>query len=159
MGTDIRFAVELRTGERHQHGVAVPVWSFDPQRSHDLNEATGRNYHLFDILGWLYESAGDRGIVPIAPLAGLPEDIDPLTRSDEWYDVPGADRDGPPTSGCMVDRHSYGHLTLQQIMDYDWTREIPKVGMARDVCRSFCEWVHSQRNMDGDELRIVFGFS
>ena len=119
MGCDIHLHVERRTDAGWEH---VPGHS--DEWADPANWYHQRNYDLFAILadvrngsGFAGAKIGD-GFNPISPPRGLPNDVSDFVRSesDEWD----------------VDGHSHSHLTVAEVLTYDWDQESVKTGLFDD---------------------------
>lgn len=133
MGCDIHLFAERRNGTGW---VSADNWTPDEYEEGRVSVAygnrfyNGRNYDLFAILanvrngrGFAGCDTGD-GFVPICEPRGLPEDVTPevAAESESW----GADG------------HSHSHLTLAEILSYDWTQTTKKRGWINGV--QLFEW-------------------
>lgn len=119
MGCDIHLYVERCTDSG---------WENIPNQSEEwadpANWYSGRNYHLFAILADVRNGHGFAGVktgegfIPIAPPRGLPDDVSASIRakSDEWD----------------IDGHSHSHLTVAEILAFDWDQETTLTGLFRD---------------------------
>lgn len=133
MGCDIHFHVEkLEEGK----WVSADTWYTDSDESDPEYRSlykwgpglerlggpmySSRNYGLFAMLADVRNGYGFAGVdtgdavVPISEPRGMPENVSPEVRAscDRW------DCDG----------HSHTHMTVQELMEYDWTRTMTKRG-------------------------------
>lgn len=98
---------------------------------------SGRNYDLFAMLASVRNGYGFAGVItgagftPIAQPKGLPSDVSPEIEemSDDWG----------------VDGHSHSHLTLRELLDYDWTQRTQQQGWVE-----FREWLKWSRWARGE---------
>lgn len=115
MGCDIHLFVEIR---KDGEWVSVDEWEKDEDGDIDVNYQNqfyhDRNYEVFAMLanvrngrGFVGSNTGD-GLIPISQPKGLPEDVSKEISdySDHWG----------------VDGHSHSYLTVQELIEYDWTR-------------------------------------
>ncbi len=103
MGCDIHCVTEVRKDGKWQMATPLKEHVYEGEveyRSPGNPLLDNRDYSLFAILNNV------RGTVP-KPLAtpGLPDDI-------SWYE----------TEMCLLGDHSFAHVTLAQILAYDWTQ-------------------------------------
>lgn len=130
MGCDIHFYVEKKVDGKW---VTADTWyddKYNPgQKSiypEDFMDRTkgpiysDRNYDLFGILANVRNGSGFAGVntgngfVPIHELRGVPEDsCEEIRNSSEEWDADG---------------HSHSWVTVQELMEYDWTRTTTKRG-------------------------------
>jgi hypothetical protein len=122
MGCDIHLYVERRTNGKWE---SADKWTPDKYSDepygrkpmvvdYDDSFYNGRNYNLFAILADVRNGVGFAGVktgagfVPISDPRGLPTDVTSRIKeiSDEW--------------GC--DGHSHSHVTLAELLEYDWTQ-------------------------------------
>lgn len=116
MGCDIHMHVEQKTNNHWEHV--------------DSNAYDGRNYNLFAILANVRNGNGFAGIKtgegfnPIAMPKGLPSDVSAAVQSesDSW------DCDG----------HSHSWLTLEEILNFDWTQKTQLQGWVD--AKTFKQW-------------------
>jgi hypothetical protein len=119
MGCDIHLYVERRTDSGWEH---VPDHS--KEWGDPANWFNGRNYDLFSILADVRNGTGFAGVKtgdgfrPIDTPRGLPVDVSLVVResAEEWG----------------VDGHSHSHLTVAEILAYDWDQETVKTGLFKD---------------------------
>lgn len=134
MGCDIHLYVEVKKDGKW---VSADTWETDDGWT-DVTKHfySGRNYDLFAMLanvrngrGFAGCDTGD-GFNPISEPKGLPEDVSPEVKklSEQW------DADG----------HSHSHLTVQELLDYDWTQTTTKRGIVD--APTFFEWSRWQRS-------------
>lgn len=124
MGCDIHFYTETKqaNGSWKLHGNIVKDEQDDPESwaSCDTSLYDGRNYDLFAILANVRNGCGFAGVKtgegfnPISEPRGIPADA-----SSEYKQF--AEQWGG-------DGHSHQHLTLRELLDYDWTQEIGMQG-------------------------------
>lgn len=117
MGCDIHCYVERR--EKNGEWTSAEKWSKRQRISAPYLE--NRNYDLFAILASVRNGHGFAGVktgsgfVPISPPRGLPADTSPQVRAEgERWEGGG---------------HSHSHLTVAEIMAYDWTQTSVKTGI------------------------------
>lgn len=92
----------------------------------------GRNYALFTILAGVRDYG--EGIVPIDQPRGIPDDASPGYRREvEAYGGDG---------------HSHSWLTLAELLDYSWSRPVPRSGWVS--ASVYLEW--KGRGFQGDPL-------
>ena len=149
MGTDIHMACEVRRdGKWHlvTDKVFLNPW-YDPNSTYTWCQEQytnipydGRNYSLFAILanvrngyGFAGCKTGD-GFIPISKPKGYPDDmcdelLSDIYMSDDSYD----DLNRP----YLSNEHSASYLTLQELLNFDWTR----------TSRS-CGWVSEETYKD-----------
>lgn len=121
MGCDIHLFVE-----RVENGKWVSADRWTPNRyageegepdiriEYEDRFYTGRNYDLFGILADVRNGSGfagcdtGDGFVPISEPRGIPDDVSPevAAESSRWGE----------------DGHSHSWLSVQELLDYDWTR-------------------------------------
>ena len=120
MGTDIHAGIEYKDATGW-HAVTSPnkyygKYPGEPKESARLD--LDRNYDLFAILADVRNGSGFAGIKTgdgfeiISKPKGLPEDADPVTLE----------------TACTGD-HSDTWITLQEILDFDWTRTTRHTGV------------------------------
>lgn len=86
----------------------------------DISSYSGRNYNLFAILANVRNGVGfanvktGGGFNPIASPKGIPSDCCDEFRA--WADDYG------------IDGHSHSYLTVQELLDYDWTQVTQQSG-------------------------------
>lgn len=136
MGCDIHFYVE-----RVEDGAWASADRWTPDGDSEANEPPvtldykdsfyhDRNYDLFAILAGVRNGRGfagcdtGDGFVPISEPRGLPEDLSPQVRAEaeRW------DGDG----------HSHSWLTVQELLDYDWTQTTTHRGFV--TAADFWRW-------------------
>jgi hypothetical protein len=128
MGCDIHLYVEVKD----ENGVwkSADTW-FEEDGQFSTYETgmsfvnhafySGRSYDLFSILASVRNGRGFAGVetgagfVPIAEPKGVPEDMSPEYQRvvGQWYG----------------DGHSHSFLTVQEMMNYDWTQTTTKTGL------------------------------
>lgn len=138
MGCDIHLYVEVQRDGKWQ---SADKWTADEDepgrktvRYHD-RLYTGRSYDTFAILANVRNGSGfagcdtGDGFKPISEPRGLPADVSPevAAESESW---------GP-------DGHSHSHLTVAELLAYDWTQETKKRGWVSGP--EFFEWSRWQR--------------
>jgi hypothetical protein len=119
MGTDIHTIVQVRRSGTWER-VSAP-------------DALGdRNYNLFAVLGDVRNGFGFAGIKtssgfdPISSSRGLPEDVgftvdEQFVHCARHYTVPHDDDALWDCDECSwLGDHSYGYVTLRELLDYDW---------------------------------------
>ncbi len=131
MGCDIHFHVEKVSEGRW---VSADTWYADvddpSQKSlYDWSGSTGisggpmysgRNYGLFAMLADVRNGYGFAGVdtgdalVPIFAPRGLPDDVSPEVKAS--------------SDSYGGDGHSHSHMTVQELLDYDWTQIMRKRG-------------------------------
>lgn len=127
MGCDIHFYVERRENNRW---VSCDEWVQDPDETnqtvpHEKSFYTGRNYDLFAILAGVRNGSGFAGVDtgdgfrPIVAPRGLPDDVTDLVRA--------------VSDNCGVDGHSHSHVTVSELLAYDWTQTTNKRGWVGSV--------------------------
>lgn len=125
MGCDIHLYVECRDNASAPWRSADTWREEAGERSVPYEKAfySGRNYDLFSILadvrngtGFAGNKTGD-GFVPISKPRGLPDDV-----SKPVADV---------ASRWQGDGHSHSHLTVAEIMAYDWTQTTNRSGVVQ----------------------------
>jgi hypothetical protein len=128
MGCDIHFFTEVRKNGKWE---SVDEWEEEDGWTHVERELyRGRNYNLFSILADVRNGYGFAGIDTgepfnvIAAPRGVPE-----SASDEYKNL--VTQWGP-------DGHSHSWLTLQEILDFDWTQKTVNAGVLS--ARQFIEW-------------------
>jgi hypothetical protein len=143
MGCDIHLYVERRTDSGWEH---VPDHSDDWRD--DLNWYSRRNYYLFAILADVRNEG--RGIKPIDSPRGLPPDVTSGVMAE--------------CAGWGVDGHSHSHVTIAEVLAYDWD-QITLGDMQRPYWRCINdEWwgtvARAVRLSKGslDDVRFVFWF-
>ena len=116
MGTDIHMGCEVRnkkTGKWETMKRNVFKGWNDEMTSVPYDN---RNYNLFAILADVRNGYGFAGCItgdkfePIAYPKGLPDDMD------------------PDTAGYLSDEHTPSWLTLQELLEYDWSRKHKSCG-------------------------------
>jgi hypothetical protein len=135
MGCDIHFYVEFKRNGRWQ---SADKWRFDDEYA-DVSYTNcfygERNYSLFAILANVRNGYGFGGVdtgdgfVPIDKPRGLPHDVTNQIKesSDRW------DCDG----------HNHSWFTLQEILEYDWTRVTKKRGVL--TLKEYDHWRRSAK--------------
>jgi hypothetical protein len=92
-------------------------WNCYYIRKYHQNWYNGRNYNLFAMLADVRNGRGFAGVQtgagfnPIAEPRGLPDDVTPGHYDEEVEDFVG---------GFNFGDHSFSHLTLKELLDYDW---------------------------------------
>jgi hypothetical protein len=121
MGTDIHPAIEYRVNESspwHAHMIPNPNagrWAGEEEFTASID--IDRCYDLFSILGNVrngYAFAGiptGSGYIPMSDCRGVPEDI------------------SPEAAKALSNGHSATWVTLQEILDYDWTQTTTHTGV------------------------------
>lgn len=138
MGTDIHLAVERRMNGKW-HRVHPPVEARDPwlveQAAKDDDDGyyrkrsevvwyEDRNYKCFSILADVRNGFGvagcdtGDGFIPISKPRGIPDDLSDELRSEDPYEWDLGD-------------HSFSWLTLQELLDYDWSRTTKHRGVIK----------------------------
>ena len=136
MGTDIHLYVERRDGDKW---VSCDAWEPDsyepntmsvPYKKHFYSD---RNYDVFAILadvrngrGFAGVDTGD-GFVPLVQPRGLPDDLSPELHAE---------------AEASLD-HTPSWVTVQELMDYDWTRTTNKRGVVSAV--EYAQWAGWRR--------------
>jgi hypothetical protein len=149
MGCDIHLYVENR---RFEDGAWVARAEKVPNKYYDPNENdgereleiegerfyNGRNYRLFGMLADVRNGCGFAGCDTGDAPKGLPDDVTAIIKeeSESWG----------------LDGHSHSWLTVQELLDYDWTRRIKNRGVV-----DFLTWAEFQRQLGfkdilGDEV-------
>lgn len=139
MGCDIHLFVEKRVNGRW---VTADKWKTDkddePPRKRVPYDAAfyhDRNYELFSILADVRNGRGFAGIktgegfVPIADPRGLPDDVCDEVRAE--------------AESWGGDGHSHSHLTVAELMAYDWTQTSKLCGWVDGV--EFERWSRYDR--------------
>lgn len=145
MGCDIHFYVEKRNGQgvwesADEWIAANPVFQDDDEPAFHIEYGkhwySNRNYGLFAILadvrngvGFAGCDTGDR-LHPIAELRGLPDGL-----SENIQIV--SDYDGE-------DGHSHSWLTLNELLEYDWTQTVVERGYIQSAV--YYTWGRWARN-------------
>lgn len=119
MGCDIHFFVEKRVEGKW---VSADKWEIDkdddeprqPRVPWEQSFYHSRNYNLFAILADVRNGRGFAGVKtgegfnPISPPRGLPDDVSPEV--------------GKEAVRWAGDGHSHSFLTVEELLDYDWTQ-------------------------------------
>ncbi len=124
MGCDIHLYVEERLsdpGRWTSHDSWLKDEDGDVSVPYDLLWYSGRSYDLFAILASVRNGYGFAGVetgggfIPISDPRGLPPDVsaEVAAVSDRW----GADG------------HSHSHLSLRDLLEFDWTQVATKTGL------------------------------
>ena len=126
MGTDIHLCVEMRDPFDVWH--SLDHWSTDEYDepgqqsvSYENRWYTHRDYDVFAILADVRNGRGFAGIVtgdgfvPISADRGVPDDMSPEVRAYHEH-------------GGLGD-HSFSHLTLRDLVEYDWTQRTKVCGV------------------------------
>ena len=131
MGTDIHLFVEKR--EADGKWVSADEWSEELGYSRARHFYSDRSYDTFAILADVrngYGFAGvptGRGFKPISEPKGWPSDLsEELKRESEGIE------------------HTPSHLTLKELLEYDWTQQTIKVGMINGP--QFYQWSRWQQS-------------
>lgn len=125
MGCDIHAYLEVKKDGKWVTGDEWKPDKYEPKRlvvDYDERIYSGRNYYLFSILA---DVRNGRGFIPIAQPKGMPEDACPQVKKE--------------AKGWGQDGHSHSHLTLQEILAYDWTQIATLVGQVEG--RIYAEWM------------------
>jgi hypothetical protein len=143
MGCDIHLYVEVKkkgkwepadewsTYEK-EYGDEDKDTNNDPVIPYGKGFYNSRNYSLFGMLANVRNGVGFAGVdtgealVPIAEPRGLPDDVSSIIRenSDHWGG----------------DGHSHSHLTVKELMEYDWTRTAIHRGVVNVY--EYMRWSH-----------------
>lgn len=109
MGCDIHPFVEVQLEEGSWDLVLKPELT-EYGFTNNYYFSRMRNYDLFGVLADVRNGTYGEEFVPIAEPRGLPDDIscDVKAISEDWG----------------IDGHSHSYLTLKELLDYDWNREI-----------------------------------
>lgn len=119
MGTDIHVCVERRVDGMWNAVLKPDDYTEDSLYWLDVN----RNYSLFAILADVRNGYGGDGFIPISKPRGLPSDVSAEILKDhaEGWD------------------HSISWLTLQEILDYDWTQITKRRGWVNGP--AYFKWI------------------
>lgn len=140
MGCDVHFFVEKRVEGKW---VSADKWTIDqddepptPRVQWSDSFYSDRNYNLFAILADVRNGRGFAGVKtgegfnPISPARGLPDDVS--------ADV------GMEAMRWAGDGHSHTFMTVQELLDYDWTQTTNLEG---DMCAmEFERWERYDRS-------------
>lgn len=160
MGCDIHLIVEVKRGDGAWHRVDPPEEDRDEWLGKQVHQNPtdrwynvhwrkvwfdDRNYNAFAILadvrngyGFAGVKTGD-GFEPISGPRGWPHDLS--EEGKKWVDDGGSDNDD-----LWPGDHSFSWVTLQELLDYDWTRKTEREGVIKQE-----EWLN--RMATGDASR------
>ena len=133
MGCDIHLYVEVRGPDKVWGSYEEWVDKYGEGRfdvPYEKQVYTGRSYDLFSILANVRNGYGfggvdtGEGFVPISEPRGLPDDVSFEVQrcADDWE----------------ADGHSHSYLTVQELMEYDWTQVTTKRGIVSAL--EYVEW-------------------
>lgn len=146
MGCDIHLAVERRNRSRQWERVLPPPEVYDPWLKAQAEKETGdtiyyrdrvkyvwyddRNYNLFAILA---NVRNNFEFEPISEPRGLPYDLSPALRKLAGDEIDALDADvigdeGAEDHDVSLGDHSYSWLTLRELHECDWNREVKEGG-------------------------------
>lgn len=143
MGCDIHMYGEVRRQGRWQPllPARLVTWSKEDREAGKQEWPalySDRNYNVFGILANVRNGSGFAGIetgagfVPISDPRGLPEDL-----SDE-YRAAIADEDDSKVPRLWFGDHSETHLSLKELIDFDWTQTTACAGVVNAVGGEQC---------------------